>query len=223
VLWAKDIPVTGVIDDAEIDTHTGVDTYQWLREVCTTKLLQTPIVLVPQTIVKVDETLFRHKPKVSYHGKTHEIHVQTQNNIGRCTQQEIWVLGMVDTSSSPALGYMEIVQQRDAATLLPIINAHAAPGTVVHTDKWAAYRRLGSLPNVSLNHSLHFVDPVTGTHTQTVESYWNRCKTNEKRMKGCTAFPSYLDKFMWRECHSTSRRLAFTNIMRDIANQYPVP
>jgi len=44
---------------------------------------------------------------------------------------------MVDTSYSPGLRYMEIVQQRDAATFLPSINAHAAPGTVVHTDKWA--------------------------------------------------------------------------------------
>jgi len=41
---------------------------------------------------------------------------------------------MVDTSG---LRYMEIVQQRDAATFLPSINAHAAPGTVVHTDEWA--------------------------------------------------------------------------------------
>jgi len=38
-----------------------------------------------------------------------------QNNRGRCTQLEIWVLGMVDTSYNPALGYM---QQRDTATLL---------------------------------------------------------------------------------------------------------
>jgi len=45
VLWAKDTPVTDTIDGAEIDTHTGVDIYQWLWEVCTTKLLQTPIIL----------------------------------------------------------------------------------------------------------------------------------------------------------------------------------
>ena len=31
---------------------------------------------------------------------------------------------------------MEIVQQRNASTLLPIINAHVAPSTVIHTDKW---------------------------------------------------------------------------------------
>ena len=139
------------------------------------------------------------------------------------------MFGLVDTSHTPGVGYMEIVQQRNATTLLPIINTHVAPSTVIHSDEWAAYRRVASLPNVSshstVNHSVTFVDPTTGTHTQTVESYWNRCKTKLKRMKGCVAdqIPSYLDEFMWRERHGTLRRLAFTNIMRDIAAQYPVP
>ena len=98
---------------------------------------------------------------------------------------------------------------------LCIINAHVAPGTVIHTDEWAAYRRIGSLSNVAshstVNHSVNFVDPITGTHTQTVESYWNRCKTKLKRMKGCVSHqvPSYLDEFMWRELHGTSRRVFF--------------
>ena len=59
VLWAKDTSVTDVIDDVEIDTHTGVDIYQWLRELCSTKLLQWPIILGgPGIIVQV-----RHKTK----------------------------------------------------------------------------------------------------------------------------------------------------------------
>ena len=66
VLWAKDTPVTDVIDDAEIDTRTGVDIYQWLREVCSTKLLQSPIILGgPGIVVQIDESLFCHKPKAS--------------------------------------------------------------------------------------------------------------------------------------------------------------
>ena len=66
MLWAKDTPVTDVIDDAEIDKRTGIDIYQWLREVCTTKLMQSPIILGgPGIIVQVDESLFRHKPKAS--------------------------------------------------------------------------------------------------------------------------------------------------------------
>jgi hypothetical protein len=95
------------------------------------------------------------------------------------------VFGLVDTSQTPALGYMEVVSRRDAATLLPIIMAHTAPGTIIHSDEWAAYRRVQSLPNVAghgvVNHSRHFVDPTTGVHTQHIES-WCRVKTKLKRM-----------------------------------------
>ena len=59
-----------------------------------------------------------------------------------------------------------LVQRRDAATLLPIITAHTAPGTIIHSDEWAAYRRVQGLPTVAahgvVNHSLHFVEPTTG-------------------------------------------------------------
>ena len=52
-----------------------------------------------------------------------------------------------------------------------------------------------------VNHSLHFVDPATGVHTKTVESYWNRVKTKLKRMKGFDGdqLHRYLDEFMSRE------------------------
>ena len=135
---------------------------------------------------------------------------------------------MVDTSFTPAVGYMEIVQQRDAATLLPIIQAHTAAGTIIHSDQWAAYNNVQSLPTVSLhqtvNHSVEFVDSTTGAHTQSVESYWNRSKTKIKRMKGCRAdmLPSYLDEFMWRERHGKTASEAFASIIRDISDQYPV-
>ena len=64
-LWALDCPVTDAMDQAEIDSRTAVDIYQWLREICTTKLLQAPIILGgPGAVVQIDESLFRHKPKV---------------------------------------------------------------------------------------------------------------------------------------------------------------
>ena len=77
---------------------------------------------------------------------------------------------MVDTIRTPALGFMQIVPNQQRVTLLPIIQAHILPGTIIHSDDYATYRTaVGQLPNVAayhiVNHSLHFVDPVTGIHT----------------------------------------------------------
>ena len=92
---------------------------------------------------------------------------------------------MCDTSVSPALGYMEVVQSRNAATLLPIISAHVNPGTIIQSDEWAAYNGVSNLAPVSahhtVNHSITFVSP-SGVHTNHIESYWNRAKIKLKRM-----------------------------------------
>ena len=130
-------------------------------------------------------------------------------------------------SQSPALGFMQVVPQITAATLLPLIQQHVAPGTVIHSDQWASYNQVGTLPNVSahrtVNHSVEFVSP-SGVHTQNMESYWNHSKMKLKRMRGCAAkeVPSYLDEFMWRERFGKTSREAMDSIIRDIAQQYPV-
>ena len=138
------------------------------------------------------------------------------------------MFGLVDASHEPALGYMEIVSRRDASTLLPIIQAHVLPGTIIYSDEWAAYNQVQNLPNVtshsSVNHSLHFVDAATGVHTQHIESYWSRVKHKFKRMKEVhlQQMASYLDEYMWHERHGKTTSLAIQNIKRDISAQYPV-
>ena len=65
VWWAKQYPVCEDANEAEVTEKTLCQVYQWLQEVCSTTLLQTPIVLGgPGVIVQVDESQFRHKPKV---------------------------------------------------------------------------------------------------------------------------------------------------------------
>ena len=97
-----------------------------------------------------------------------------QYNRGRRAARDSWVFGIVSCDYRPSRGYFQVVQRRDAATLLPIINRCVRPGTEVHSDDWAAYRRLLRLPNVSAHqvvvHAHNFVDPRTGVHTQEVES-----------------------------------------------------
>ena len=122
----------------------------------------------------------------------------------------------------------DIVAARDAITLLPIINNHEVSGTIVHSNEWPAYNRVASLPNAnscsSVNHSTTFVDPITDTHTQHIESYWNRVKIKLKHMRGCheNQIASYLDEFMYRVRYGNTAREAFNNILSDIADQYPV-
>lgn len=59
---------------------------------------------------------------------------------------------------------------RDASTLLPIIQRHLQPGSLVYTDEWAAYRqmqRVLGFNHQTVNHSVNYVDPTTGVHAYT--------------------------------------------------------
>ena len=104
---------------AEVTEVTSCQVYEWLREVCSTTLLQTSIILGgPGVIVEIDESHFRHKPKVYTQGITYictYISVSTAPSWAG-PRQDAWVFGMVDTSHTPALGYMEMVHSRNAAT-----------------------------------------------------------------------------------------------------------
>ena len=87
---------------------------------------------------------------------------------------------MVDISQTPALGVMKIVPSRDQATLLPIIQQHVYPGSVVWSDEWTAYNHVQSLTPVAQHQTVNqFVNPTTEVHTQNIEthSYWSRVKT----------------------------------------------
>ena len=52
---------------------------------------------------------------------------------------------------------------------------------------------------MTVNHSLNFVDPVTGSHTNTVEGMWMHAKARSKRERGTSKnlLPSYLNELMW--------------------------
>ena len=106
-LWSHQTKVSTTVKQVEIGEKTVIQMYQYLCDVCTTKLLNTPIQLGGQdVVVQIDESLFKYKSKY---------------NRGRRPQKELWVFGLADTSYKPAITYLEIVEKRDAATLLPII------------------------------------------------------------------------------------------------------
>ena len=203
--WCLEFSEGQISNMLNISIRTIQDLFAAFRMACKIYFNDNPVKLGgPGTIVQVDESCFSHKAK--YHR-------------GRGPSAPLWVFGIVDCSTKPAMGYMEIVERRDAATLLPIIKKVVREGSVIHSDEWKAYCKIAESENYNhntVNHTLHFVDPNTGVHTQNIESYWNKHKQRIKRMCGChrDSLDSYLNEFMWMERNKNQKFLNYIKLLK---------
>ena len=141
--------------------------------------------------------------------------------VGRRPVPQQWVFGGIDTTTNE--GFLVAVPQRNAATLLPIIQQFIRPGTTVVSDLWAAYNTIGNIGyrHLTVNHQVNFVNPVTGAHTNTVENMWMRAKRRNKRECGTARgmVDTYLVEFMWRLKFGED---PFDNIIKGIRRVYRV-
>lgn len=188
--WFMESSVEQAIAEANVSKPTAIKFYDYLRskscaywQDCDKRLGGDNI------IVQIDESLFSHKPK--YHR-------------GRAPEREMWVFGLVDTSVYPSKGYMTLVPDRKASTLLPIIREVCKPGTIVHSDEWRAYSRIHDelgFEHYTVNHSLTFINHNNGVHTQAIESYWNKQKRRIKKMNGVRRdkLKDYIKEWMFRD------------------------
>ena len=135
----------------QISSRTSVDWYNFIRDVCAQHFISHPAVIGgPGKETKVSS-------------------VKGKYNRGRQTDGH-WVFGGIGRVSGDC--FLEKVQQRGAGTLLPLIAQYIRPGSIVYSDEWGASNQLQAtlgLRHQTVNHSLHFVDPVTGLHTQGIE------------------------------------------------------
>ena len=95
-----------------------------------------------------------------------------------------------------------ICRQRDKDTLLTIIRAHILPGTCMMSDIWKAYDCLKDegYTHLTVNHSINFVDPDTGAHTQRIEDTWCGVKRSMPRTRTSKdPFESCLQEWLWRQ------------------------
>ena len=110
----------------------------------------------------------------------------------------VWVLGLVEWTLERKIVLLPL-ENRKEETLTPLIEKYVHPHSYIYTDGWAAYRNLSASfsQHLSVNHSLHFVDPVTKAHTNTIEGNWYGVKLQtsiRNRTRGSVSL--FLARFM---------------------------
>ena len=90
------------------------------------------------------------------------------------------------------------------------------------SDLWRVYNCLNEegYDHLTVNHSLNFVDPDSGAHTQGIENTWwgikrglPRTGTSKELFDGC------LQDYMWRQHYGKD---PFGNIIKHVADLYEV-
>ncbi|KAI6648543.1 hypothetical protein LOD99_8023 [Oopsacas minuta] len=159
--WADNLQTTAFLHkNLGSGEHTITDWKNFLRDLCVEEfLVNSQPIGGPGHIVEIDESKFVHR---KYSG-------------ARMLSGQ-WVFGGIDRETKDI--FMIPVQDRSAATLVPLIQRYILPGTTILSGEWASYNSIpaASFQHLTVNHSLNFVDPTTGVHTQTVESTWGDAK-----------------------------------------------
>ena len=178
---------------------TLIDLYMFCREVCTVWIVENwKKIGGPGTVVEIDESYFAGSPKYGK-GKMRDSE-KVWEKLGIWP----WVFGLVQRGT--LLCWLEQVPDRQRVTLVPIIDRAILSGTEIHSDKWPAYHDLEkhlqseNCSHYTVNHKKHYVDPLSGAHSQSIESNWRHCKVN---LPDYGVTPKYLDyylkTFMWRQ------------------------
>jgi transposase len=96
--------------------------------------------------------------------------------------------------------YAQMIPDARTVTLLPIIQAHVQPDSVVYTDSFLSYDALNveGFRHQRINHSERFAEKAN--HINGIENFWNQAKRHLRRFNGIpkTTFNLYLQECVWR-------------------------
>ncbi|KAI4293388.1 hypothetical protein PAPHI01_2662 [Pancytospora philotis] len=93
------------------------------------------------------------------------------------------------------------IANRTKETLLSILARFVHAGSRMRSDKWRGYIGAAELfaAHKTVNYSLHFKDPITGVHTNTIEGNWAVVKAQTPiRSRTRSLAWLYLLRFMLR-------------------------
>lgn len=204
--------------------HTAVDWASYIREMFCQYTFDMYNMTQFEGEVELDESLFGRKIKY---------------NKGEPKGHRIWIFGIIHRESNKLILYP--VNQRNADTLIPIIQRHVAPGSRIYSDSWAAYLQLNEVGyehytvchKTTFKQSYQCVDTgdIIHCHTNRIEGAWKHCKDHFRKMNGTNLklFEQHLAEIVWRNHHQNQNRyVAFFDLVKgvytlDMPRQYTYP
>jgi transposase-like protein len=185
--WLLKTPNASIIAATSCDSHTITSFIGYFRQLVGESLDdEDSIIGGNNVIVEIDESKLG---KRKYH-RGHRV-------------DGLWVLGGIERTPNKKVFLLE-VPNRSAETLLSVITAHVAPGSIIMTDLWKAYSNLESLGfgyrHLTVNHSKQFFNPKNGCCTNTIEGLWNGLKLSVKpRQRTSKIAPGCFLEYIWRK------------------------
>ena len=88
-----------------------------------------------------------------------------------------WILGMINVETNEVWMTIFPNNRKDSNTLYELITEHIELTSTIYTEAWRSYGLLagGFGAQLSVNHCVNFVDPVTNCHTNNIESHYYYC------------------------------------------------
>ena len=210
-LWAiGNVECSFIRDQIGVSGTTVVDWENFCREICIELLEDRNYSQIggEGIIVEIDESKFG---KRKYHkGKKVD---------------GVWVFGGCERGNCQN-SFFEVVENRSTEVLEALIVKYIRKGSVIYSDCWKSYNkdRLEGLgyTHGTVNHSQHFKDPVSGVHTNTIESTWHHLKHFKHHRQSKELKASYFAEFIFRRKFfrgDTSSLEYFTIFLREGINK----
>ena len=192
--------------------HTAVNWASYIREIFCQYVFDTYNMMNFEGEVEIDASLFGRKVKY---------------NKGQPRGHRIWIFGIVERASNKIILYP--VDNRNAETLVPIIQRHVYPASRIYSDSWAAYMGLNELgyEHFTMVHKTTFkqryqnVDTgeTVDCNTNRIEGAWKICKDHFRRINGSNTslFEQHIAEIVWRNhVHRDNLYEAFFSSLKNV-------
>jgi transposase-like protein len=193
-LFLGKVPSTFISSSLNIDKNTVTSYNKLFRKYIRNKQLVSPKIKIGgrNTIVEMDETKIAKRKY--YKGRKIE---------------GAWIIGGIERSmlknkvnNENKKLFLCPIKDRNCTNIDEIVKKYIKKGTTIYTDCWKGYNNLNKIgyKHKTVNHSKHFVDPITKVHTQTIEGTWSGLKRSLiPKYRNKKEIMLHIKEYQWRK------------------------